>query len=217
MSSNLKSETSRINGAKSKGPITPEGKARSSQNALRHGLTAESPTLPTESEDDFQTLLDAYLNRYHPADAIEIELVHSLAITRWRLRRIGMIESCMFENHMVQSRVRLSWLFKEIQDDNRLALAFRDLANGGKALDLLLRYEASLTRAYDRTAKQLEHLQNHQLRNEPAKPVSAPLPTTSHPSFEPTRAVPIALKDFHLREEIPAGSASPAGYGGDQS
>jgi hypothetical protein len=178
MSSTLKSETARLNGAKSHGPKTPEGKARSSQNALRHGLTAESPTLPTESQDDFQTLLNAYLDRYHPADAIETELVQTLAITRWRLRRVGLIESCMLENEMEQSRVHLSWQFTEIGDDNRLAFAFRNLANGGRAMDLLIRYEASLTRAYDRAAKQLDQLQNHKLRNEPTKPVTPQSPRT---------------------------------------
>jgi hypothetical protein len=68
MSSNLKSDTAGINGATSKGAITPERIAQSSQNAaLRHGLTANSPTLRTESDDDFQILLDSYLDLYHPA------------------------------------------------------------------------------------------------------------------------------------------------------
>jgi hypothetical protein len=202
MPSNLKSETARINGAKSHGPKTPEGKARSSQNSLRHGLTAaDSATLPIESKEDFQTLLDAYLDRYHPADAIEIELVETLAITRWRLRRVALLESRMLENEIVQSRVSLFAQVVSIEDENRLAFAFRNLANG-KALDLLIRYEASLTRAYDRTVKQLDLLQNRKVRNEPAKSVSAPLPVTSLRPSDSTRAVSIAPKDFHLLEEM---------------
>ncbi len=169
MSSNLKAESARANGAKSHGPITPEGKAISSQNALRHGLTGNFNVLPNESQDDFQVLLDAYIDRFDPADPVETELVRTMAITRWRLGRIGNLESGMLENEMAQSK----------DADSPLAAAFRNLANDGKALSLLIRYEATLNRLHDRTLKQLELLQSDRERNEPIVLVYRDPPPTS--------------------------------------
>src|SRR5262249_60580116 len=104
MPSELKSETARANGAKSRGPVTPEGKAISSRNSVRHGLRATAIVLPGESRAEFQALLDSYVHQFKPAGDVERDLVQTLAITRWRLNRLTGVESHMFSTEMVLRR-----------------------------------------------------------------------------------------------------------------
>jgi hypothetical protein len=73
--SNARAEASRKNGAKSRGPKTPEGKARSAQNALRHRLRAEKDVvLPEEDADEFAELEAAMIEELAPAGALQIVL-----------------------------------------------------------------------------------------------------------------------------------------------
>jgi hypothetical protein len=181
MSSKLKSESARTNGAKSHGPVTPEGKARSSSNALRHGLTANFTVLEHESQEDFQLLLDAQLDRYQPADPVEMELVQSMAISRWRLRRIGNLESYLLAIEIASSKIQVDRIFETIHDSGRLAVAFRTLADQGNALTLLLRYEGSLNRMHDRAFKQLELLRSRVPRNEPTEPLTPVISSVPEP------------------------------------
>jgi hypothetical protein len=204
MSTNCKSESARANGAKSKGPKTPEGKAASSQNAITHGLTANFTVLSNESEDDFQRLLDSYVDRYEPSDPVEMELVQTMAITRWRLRRLGNLESSLLNNEVVKSAAEVDMEWATIPDDERLALAFRKLAEESKALALLMRYEASLNRAYERAVKQLELLQNSLRRNEPNQPLTpGPKPTSLPRRISPDPEADILNRDFAEPEEPP--------------
>ena len=48
--SNARAEASRKNGAKSRGPKTLEGKARSAQNALKHGMRAQEYIVLAEED-----------------------------------------------------------------------------------------------------------------------------------------------------------------------
>lgn len=83
-----RSEQSRINGAKSRGPKTAEGKARSSLNAVKHGRYATNAVvLSNEDPNAFENLVARYVQRIQPADSIEYNLVRELASFDWRLAR----------------------------------------------------------------------------------------------------------------------------------
>jgi hypothetical protein len=82
MVSQLKSDTARANGAKSRGPTTAEGKEKSSRNSLKHGLTAGSGNLLLDCEDPHQ--FDEILNKFHtihePVTAAEIDIVEDTSV-----------------------------------------------------------------------------------------------------------------------------------------
>jgi hypothetical protein len=141
MSSELKSETARINGAKSHGPITPEGKARSAANSRRHGLTAS------------------------------VLLV--MAIARWRLRRLLSIETHLFDLELCRRRKQIDEDFDGMNHEDRLAFVFQKMSDNGNSLALLMRYEGSLNRSYDKAFKQLHQLQSNRPSAPPADPVGS--------------------------------------------
>ena len=166
MPTNLKSQTARANGAKSRGPATPEGRARSSRNSLRHGLSAKSVVLPAESHEQFQFLLDAHIQQFQSASDVEMELVEAMAVARWRLRRIWAIETSLLAHELQRRAEDMDDEFTEMSGEDRLAWVFQKLADNKQSLSLLARYEGNLNRAFDRAFKQLNLLKS-QRQNEP--------------------------------------------------
>src|SRR5689334_20140282 len=100
MSSLRRIEASRANGAKSRGPVTAEGKLRSSQNALKHGLLSNDVVLATESRETFDRLLEALIARFQPADQAEMICVEHMAAAEWRIRRIWAAETADLDDLM---------------------------------------------------------------------------------------------------------------------
>src|ERR1700676_1326460 len=130
MVSNLKSDTARANGAKSRGPTTAEGKEKSSRNSLKHGLTAGSGNLLLDCEDPDQ--FDEILNKLHtihePVTAAEIDIVEEMVAARWRIRRMWTIETGLLNAEIVTQQSNPS--VSEGADLNiHLASAFRALAD----------------------------------------------------------------------------------------
>ena len=91
-----RSETYRRNGARSRGPVTPAGKARSARNATRHGLCAR--TLVLEDGADALALAElraALFARWQPLDAAEAHLVEELVFAAWREVRLRAVEDAV--------------------------------------------------------------------------------------------------------------------------
>jgi hypothetical protein len=93
----------------STGPVTEDGKRRSRQNALRHGLTAETVIDALEDAEDYAAFEMAVTADYDAQSAVERELALRLASLLWRLRRATAIESGLFKiraKHLLQFRQR---------------------------------------------------------------------------------------------------------------
>ena len=159
MSSELKSETARINGAKSQGPVTEEGKARSSANSRKHGLTSAHLILPGESKEDFELLLADYRDQFQPQSAVEADLVEQMAISRWRLCRLFGIETRQIELEMLERKKYFDDYHPNMNASDRVAWAFKNLSNNGSTLTVILRYETTINRSYNKALTQLQQLQ----------------------------------------------------------
>ena len=182
MPSLLKSQTARINGAKSRGPITPEGKARSSANSRRHGFTSRSILLVGESARNFRRLRTDFMDQFQPQSGVEANLVQVMAIASWRLRRLLGIETHLFDLELTTREEQIDDQFEDVSRNDRLAFVFQKLADSGNALPQLIRYEAALNRSYDRAFKQLLLLQS-------TRPPAPPLGSFRIFEFEPVPGI----------------------------
>ena len=90
-------EANRRNAQSSTGPRTEAGKERSSRNAVRHGLTAETVIEPLEDAEDYQAFEEAVAADFDAETAVERELILRLASLLWRLRRATSIETGLFQ------------------------------------------------------------------------------------------------------------------------
>ena len=107
MSSFRQIEANRRNARFSTGPVTEVGKRRSRQNALRHGLTAETVIDALEDAEDYAAFEMAVTADYDAQSTVERELALRLASLLWRLRRATAIESGLFKiqsTHLLQFR-----------------------------------------------------------------------------------------------------------------
>ncbi len=140
----------RQNSQASTGATSAAGKEASKMNAVKHGLTAADPILPTDSRADYEAHKAHWFEALLPEGFVEIGLVQTILDTYWRVNRVPAIEEKLFA-----------------QDLDALKLI--------KALDNLSRHEMRLRKLIEKTLSQLVtvqkircNMQHH--RSLPAKP-----------------------------------------------
>jgi hypothetical protein len=144
MTSDRRKKSSRANGAKSHGPTTPDGKKRSSQNAVQHGLLAQCVLLTGEDAKNFEILVQNHKRRFQPADGIEFGIVEEMCSAYWRLHRVWTIETEAL-NHQISMQPAGSPVLRLADASSQLA------ALPGTAL--MQRYETRLQNMYARAIR----------------------------------------------------------------
>jgi hypothetical protein len=162
MRSEKQRQASRANGAKSRGPVTADGKHTSSRNATRHGVLCNAITLKVEVKDGFLDLVNKLTDEFQPQTPFEDSLIESMAAARWRLWRIWTIESATLDLELARQNSPEDYA-------TCVALAVKELSDHSRILDAMSRYEVRYERQYLRAHRRLM-----EVRGEPTPPAPKP-------------------------------------------
>jgi hypothetical protein len=100
----------------------------------------------TRRQSHFDQVRDSYIQSFQPADQAQLDLVETMAAARWRLNRLLGMEADIFEMEVILRRKDMEKQLMEMSEAEKLAWVFDHMANNGKGLHLLLRYEGQLNR-----------------------------------------------------------------------
>jgi hypothetical protein len=181
VTSEKKATAARANGALSRGPVTPEGKARSSQNAITHGILAQVVVLPGENEEAFLQTVRSYCDRFKPVDDVERDMVYEIAICSWRMGRAVRVE-----RHMLATEAAA----RQGSALDRITGAYNNLS-GSPKMSANERYQSRLERVRSRLIRDFLRLRRDlpadpELTYQPVDPDPAPAPEPPAPEPPPT-------------------------------
>jgi hypothetical protein len=218
---NSRAEQARINGSKSKGPVSIEGKAASSMNALKHGFAAAiNVVIEIEDKPAWEIHLEGFRSSFKPQCYVEETLVDQLANINWRQSRLVGLETALIDAQISIQGKNVYDIHPRSADDPyfHLVQAWQALArqpekqnepkdpsmppNGYDigSIELVRRYQVSLDRQYRNALLNLRQYRKDFASsappNEPkmAPEVQAPPPEPPPPAdiIKPAKSQPAA-------------------------
>ena len=175
----------------STGPRTEEGKARSSQNALKSGIYSQSIVIPGENFEHYELLTSEYWQRFSPTTPELRDAVDRLVLCVWFLRRYARIQAQLFRSAMEPI-------------PSSAAPAGQAFTAIDQQLTRLQRIVNSTQRNHDLTLKEVERL--HKLAVEP-------LPEPAQPQSSEPLSQPGEFVSSTPSQTPPTGPQQPAVIG----
>ncbi len=150
----------RRNAMKSTGPLTAEGKAKSSQNRLSHGLCSSALLIRGESQEAFDALHAEMVAVYRPTTPEEKMLTDQLSEAQWRLNRARRVESKALELLARDTFEILNDEDEPVDTDPAHLIAASFLRKDNDAIYRnVQRYVTTTERSHQRCLKNLHHAQ----------------------------------------------------------
>jgi len=213
-----RSEQARINGAKSKGPKTEEGKEKCAKVNLKHAAYAAKATvLPHEDPNAYELLWATIVDQFHPGNAFEYGIVDEIANHQWAARRLSRAAQQVTANQMQE-------FLRNCPTDQTPEEAYiRVETEGCAAAERLERRARAHTRDIARLVKLLNDIRKYSKSDGGSQPVIEmmdrtvaaevePIPEEEriHPLFRPrTQAPPQSDGEPPAAAHRPAGPAAP--------
>jgi hypothetical protein len=176
------------NAQKSHSATTEAGRARSSQNSIRHSLCSKKYLIVPEERPEFDLYYKDLIEALAPEGAVEALLAEAIILDSWRMTRARLVENQIFCRGYMSAKI----------EDQFVAGAETWLANS-KELATLTLYEQRINRVLTRNKAEFESRQA--VRGRVAHPcvpdvsVSAPPPTPMQsPDAPPLAAQPTEPK-----------------------
>jgi hypothetical protein len=140
MSTRKQKLANRQNAKKSCGPSSPAGLEKVSQNATKHALCGRFRVLESESQSEYDDLLQRFMRVEQPADDVERELVAKMVRHTWMSERAVRLQEACFIFHPRSE--------EDIKSGEENIAVRTDI-------EVYVRYQAANDRAYQRAANAL--------------------------------------------------------------
>jgi hypothetical protein len=150
-----------MNAARSTGPKTEAGKARSRANALKHGMTGDGVVLPEEDAAEVARLSQAFVDELGAQGEIGNALARRMAVMSVRMDRSVDQETAALSAHIRQAVDEFEppeGVDAAEADELRTEAGQIALFDGSKAACLARKYEAASERCFFRALKELRQL-----------------------------------------------------------